>query len=368
MRRRENFKRNKREMIRRNKTKDSLSEQVKRKASKPITKKDDYDGDFGIVISTGSTLLDLAISGGRIHGGGIPGGILVEAFGPNGSGKTVLLSECAGDVQRKGGDVRFDDPEARLNKTFARMFGLEIPDENYFVPDTVTEVFRSIRKWTPNPAKSKRNIINGVFADSLAALSTDMEMEKEEGDKMGMKRAKDFSEQLRKTCRIIKEKNYLMMASNQVRTNTDAGAYGAKYNTPGGLAMGFYSSLRLKFNTPEKIRIKKKIAGKERTRVIGVNVDIEVFKTSIWKPYHIAPVTILFDYGIDDIRQNLQFIKDYKNKKVYTLNDESLSNEMDKAIRIIENDALESQLKTEVIDLWEEVESKFISKRKPKRR
>jgi hypothetical protein len=37
--------------------------------------------DTSIVISTGSTLLDLAISGNRIHGGGLPGGIMVEIFG-----------------------------------------------------------------------------------------------------------------------------------------------------------------------------------------------------------------------------------------------------------------------------------------------
>ena len=31
-------------------------------------------GNFERMVSTGSTLLDLAISGGRVRGGGIPGG------------------------------------------------------------------------------------------------------------------------------------------------------------------------------------------------------------------------------------------------------------------------------------------------------
>jgi hypothetical protein len=48
---------------------ESLSKQMKRKASTPIKKKEEYDGDFGKCISTGSTLLDLAISGGRVRGG-----------------------------------------------------------------------------------------------------------------------------------------------------------------------------------------------------------------------------------------------------------------------------------------------------------
>jgi protein RecA len=325
--------------------------------------KEEYDGNFGAVISTGSTLLDLTISGGRVHGGGLPGGILVEVFGPSGSGKTVLLSEIAGDVQRKGGDVIFQDPEARLDKQFAKIFGLELKEENYKRPNKVPEVFRAVRSWEPENPQT----INGIFADSLAALSTTTEMDNEDGDKMGMRRAKEFSEELRKTCRIIKEKNYLMVCSNQVRINMDAGPYGQKYITPGGESVGFYSSLRLRALKPEKIKIKRKIANREETRVIGVEVTIEVFKSSIWKPFHTAPVTILFDYGIDDVRANLQFIKDYSKHSVYTLGGEGLDKSLNEAIKIIEDDHLEEQLKEEVIDLWEAIEKEFKTERKSKR-
>jgi recombination protein RecA len=338
-----------------------LSQQMKEKAKSPDQK--EYDGDFGTVISTGSTLLDLAISGGRIKGGGLPGGILVEAFGPSGSGKTVLLSEIAGAVQRQGGDIMFHDPEARLNKQFAQLFGLELNEKDYHKPDKVPEVFSAVREWEPENKK----VINGIFADSLAALSTSQEMDKDEGDKMGMRRAKEFSEELRKTCRIISQNNYLMVCSNQVRINIDAGPYGLKYTTPGGEAIGFYSSLRLRFARPEKVKIKRKIAGKDETRVIGVEVAIEVAKSSIWKPFHIAPVTIIFDYGIDDIRQNLQFIKDHTKATTYRVKDTDLGNSMEEAIRTIEKEKMERELKEEVINLWEEIESKFETERKPKR-
>ena len=80
------------------KAEEPLSAQMKRRVVTNVERKPkpEYDGDFGTVISTGSTLLDLAISGGRVHGGGLPGGIFVEAFGPSGSGKTVLLSDREG--------------------------------------------------------------------------------------------------------------------------------------------------------------------------------------------------------------------------------------------------------------------------------
>lgn len=338
-----------------------LSEQIKVKVAKPIKKKAELDGNTNAMISTGSTLLDLAISGGRVRGGGIPSGILVEIFGPSGAGKTVLLCEIAGDIQRKGGDIMFHDPEARLNDQFAMMFDLKMEEADYSTPDTIPEVFTKVRKWEP---ESKQ--INGIMADSLAALSTDMEMDNDDGDKMGMRRPKEFSEQLRKTARILAQKNLLMVCSNQVRVNVDAGPYGQKYKSPGGEAVGFYSSLRLRLNTPAKLIKKVKIAGKEKKMSIGVTTVIEVFKSSVWKPHRTAPVTIIFDYGVDDVRENLQYIKTNTSNTKYMVGDRDLGVSMSKAIDIVEEEVLQAQLKEEVINLWEEIESKFTSNRKKK--
>ena len=344
-----------------------MSKQVKARTrtvpEKPV--KAAYEGNADKVISTGSTLLDLAISGGRVRGGGIPAGILVEIFGPSGTGKTVFLSEIAGNVQEQGGEVMFHDPEARLNKQFASLFGLKIKEGDYSNPNTVTEVFSAVRSWNPGNTK----IVNGVFADSLAALSTDMEMEEEEGDKMGMRRAKEFSQELRRTCRILAEKNLLMVCSNQIRQDLDA-IHGRRYKSPGGEAIGFYSSLRLKtqFAMREaKLHKAIKVAGKEIKKVIGVTVDVDVFKSSIWKPHGTAPVTIIFDYGIDDIRQNLQFIKTYTKATTYVIGGDKLATGMEESIAMIEEDNLEETLQEEVIDLWEEIEKGFKSDRKPKK-
>jgi len=350
--------------MRRTKTKkvNKLSTQVKAHADKKLGKHSEYEGDSTSVISTGSTLLDLAISGGRVYGGGIPAGILVEIFGPAGCGKTVLLCEIAGAIQRLKGQIMFHDPEARLNKQFARMFDLDTSSVIYSTPDTITEIFKAIRNWEPPEG------LNGIFADSLAALSTNMEMENEEGDKMGMRRAKEFSEELRKTCRVIASKKHLMVCSNQVRVNIDAGPWGQKYTTPGGEAIGFYSSLRLRAQKPQKIKETVTVAGKKIARVIGVETEFEVFKSTVWKPYRTAPVTIIFDYGIDDVRTNLQFIKDYTNNTSYQIGGKTLSNSIKKAITMVEEEGLVQQLKEEVIALWTKIEEQFSSERVPKKR
>lgn len=342
-----------------------LSKQVRKHVEKETKEEKPFEGNFETVISTGSTLLNLAISGKRVRGGGVPGGVALEAFGPSQSGKTALLSEMAGNVERAGGDTQFHDPEARLDEEFASIFGMHIDPKRYFRPDMVTEVFKNVNTWEPTPMK--KGAICGIFADSLAALSTNIEMENEDGDKMGGRRAKEFSEGFRKNARILKKNNYIMACSNQIRDNFGAGTYGPKYTTPGGHAFEFYGSIRLKFNSPEKIYRKLKVRGKEHAKVIGIKTDIEVVK-SVDEPYRKASIYIVYGYGIDDVRGNLQFIKDNTKNTMYCVGENQLDVSMEVAIKKVEELNLVSELKEEVINLWEEIQEKFEIKREPKQR
>ncbi len=339
-----------------------ISEQVKEKVENTetqIPEGGEYEGS-DIVVSTGSTLLDLAISGGRFEQGGIPTGIFVEIFGPSGAGKTVLLCQIAGNVQKLNGNVMFHDPEARLDERFASMFGMRPQDLKYSTPDTVPQVFESIRDWLEDKEEDK---LHGVFADSLAALSTDLEMGKD-GDKMGMRRAKEFSEEMRKTCRIITHTEALVVCSNQIRQSMDM--FGPKYTSPGGQAIGFYSSLRLRFGNPNKLKMVRTIRGVKHERIVGVRTEIEVFKSSVWKPFRSAPVYIIYDYGIDDVRANLEFIKDNAKLDEYQVGDQKLGKRINTAIKNIEENNLEAELKKDTIALWNEIEDQFQEERKPR--
>jgi len=344
---------------------------MKRRAqndSPETPKKGKYDGSSSIVVSTGSTLLDLAITGTRsgssFKQGGIPAGVIVEIWGPSGTGKTVMLCQIAGEIQKMGGPLMFHDPESRLNKQFALLFGVNFDGVAYSTPDTVTEVFQGIREWKPE--KVDKHTPVGIFTDSLAALSTDIEMTKDEGDKMGGRRAKEFSEQLRKTARLITKKNIIMVCSNQIRQNMNAGPYSPKYTTPGGEAVGFYASIRLQCKNSQKIVEKKKVNDKEYTRVVGVETEIYVSKSSVDKPYRSASISIIFDYGIDDIRDNLQFLKKSMGWGMYKVRGEKVGKSLSHAIRTVEKNNLEQDLKEEVIEVWHEIESHFQSDRKPK--
>jgi RecA/RadA recombinase len=355
---------------------DKTVKQVEEDVLKPVERKKPLD--YNRVVSTGSTLLDLAISGTRRHGGGIPMGIIVEAFGPSSSGKTALLVETATNAQNKGGKVRFRDPEARLDQEYAQIYGLSLGSGkfDYDRPDTVKQLFKDIEDWKIDP-----KVMNVFCADSLAALSTEGEMKKE--DKMGMKRAKDFSEGLRKTCRLISGNDRLIMFTNQIRENADAGPFGQKYTTPGGMSLPFYASLRLQVTPAMKSKIVKKInlSGKiiedgddeddeknkanEVKKIIGIRSRIYIFKSSVDAPFRDAEINIIFNYGIDDIRGNLEYIKKMKQDNNYMAVNKEFRN-LDRAIQYIEDNKLQDKLREITINLWEEIESKFKTERKPK--
>lgn len=320
--------------------------------------------DFSKIVSTGSTLLDLAISGEVVRGGGLPVGIVVEVYGPSGSGKTTILSEIAGNIQANGGDVDFKDPEGRYDKRYAEVYGVELETKNYSRPDTVEELFEGIENWKPNI--KKKGAFSAILADSLAALSTEMEMEGGDADAYGMARGKAFSKGFRKTCRKIANEDILMVCSNQEREGPKG-----KF-VPGGNAVPYYSTVRIRVAIDyQGGKITKSIKfGEKGTKfeeAIGIRSTCLIKKNTAGIPYRKAPICIIFNYGVDDIRANLQWCKDISGSDKYNCVDKEYSI-MEKAIEYIENNNLEDDLKNMTIDLWEQYQEAFKVDRKKKER
>jgi recombination protein RecA len=312
---------------------------------------------FSKVVSTGSTLLDLIISGKRIPGGGLPSGILVEVYGTPGSGKTAILAEICASAQSKGGEVRFRDPESRLDKEYAEVYGVNIKDDyfDYDRPETVKQLFKDHRTWKPN-----EETLNVFAGDSVAAVSTDMEMEDE--DKRGQRQAKEFSQNLRKSARSLSRENIITVFTNQLRE----GERGE--TTPGGKAIPFYASLRIRVSQNEMITKKKKLKNKvEAKKTIGIVSTCYVKKSTVDDPYRMCDIYILFGYGIDDTRSNLQYMKDMTKDTMYDCFGKRFHG-VDTAIDYIEKNKFQNKLKKLVIQTWEQIENEFAIKREPKER
>lgn len=313
-------------------------------------------------ISTGSTLLDLEISGSRIRGGGIPSGVIVEVFGPSGAGKTSIIAEICANAKAKGGDYFICDPEARLDAEYAKIYGLKIDKTRYSRPDTVPEMFQKVWDWEPKP--EKKDTISVFGGDSLAALSTSMEMDNDDGDKMGMRRAKEFSEWMRKTCRKIANNNWIVVLTNQEREGTNGPT------TPGGKAIPYYSSIRIRVSpqmSNKYIKSSKKIGSQTVEKKRGIRSKAQIKKSSVGDPYGEAPYSLIFGYGMDDLRENLQYLKELNGASKYECIDESFAT-IEKAIFYVEEKGYQDQIKELVIDKWESVQESFVTERRVKNR
>jgi recombination protein RecA len=309
--------------------------------------------DTDVMVSTGCTLLDLNISGGRVRGGGLPGGIVVELFGPESSGKTVIISELTASIQHKGGKAKIGDAEGRLDVDFARLFGADITSEMYWRPKSVQEARSELMKWQPeNP-----DVINMYAIDGLASLSSQLDLT-EDGDKRGQQRAKELHELCRKCCMEIAQRNKLVLFTNQER-DTEYGV-----TTPGGRGVKYLASLRMRVKKIKSIEVSRTFNGKTIKQQIGVESAIKIMKSSIDKFPRECSIFIV-DGMVDDIRGNLTYLKDAWSLSKYPSVDKEYSF-IDPAIKYIEDNNLEQQLRDNVIDTWNEINELFKVDRKEK--
>jgi len=323
-------------------------------------------GNFDAMISTGSTLLDLAVSGYRVKGGGIPSGIIMECFGPPGCGKTALLVEMIRSTQIRGGQAWVLDPEARMDASYMETYGVNIKAEgtNYSRPDTVEQIFDCIRTAIPK----RKDVVNIVAPDSLAAFTTEMGMDGK--DKRGQARAKAFSQGMTHVAREIPDKRLVIACSNQMRQ----GEYG-DYAT-GGNAVKFYSSVRIRMKINKVIDKERQIKKTDPddpdsisgtfSKSIGIVTECQVIKNSCDPPYRKAPIVITFGYGIDDIRANLQFNKDVTSATKYECTDGKSYVSMFDAVKYVEDKELEKQVRKRTIKLWYKIQKELEVERKPK--
>jgi recombination protein RecA len=339
---------------------------------------------FDQLVSTGSLLLDLAISGGVSRYGGIPGRIIVQVYGPNSTGKTTLMAEVLGHVQRAGGAWRVRDPEARLNASYCRTFGVKLDQDDIERTGTITDMFEGLigpletkekktvrakdKAWVPDPKK-----VNIYAVDSLASLASRMEME--QGDKLGQKRAKDFSEGFRMISDHVYNHNIIMFCTDQVRDNV--GGYGEAQKPGGGNAVGYYSSLRIRLKKVKDLVKEVQLEGmaKVEKHVYGIEVEAFIRKSSLDRGYRTASIRILFNYGLDDIGANLQWLKEhgYFSEPGYRLGDQyfpanTKGGALDAAIAHVEAEGLEDAVREAVVEVWNQIEAQVRPQRKPKER
>ena len=300
-------------------------------------------------ISTGSSLLDLAIS--NRPNGGIPVGRITEITGMEASGKSLISAHLLANTQKKDGLAVYIDTENALNEEFARAIGIDVSKMLYIQLETVEDIFEVIESIIMKVRESSKDRLVTICVDSVAAATTKLEQAADyEKDGWATAKALVLSKAMRKITQLIGRQRICLVFTNQLRQKLGV-SFGDPWTTSGGKALQFHASCRLRLKGMGQITTKVN----DKKQCIGIKPRAQVVKNRMGPPLKTAEFDIRFESGIDDIGSWLALMKEYKMVKQggswYTYTDTDTGEEIKFMSKEFESKITDDErLKTQIYD------------------
>ncbi len=243
-------------------------------------------------ISTGSTVLDYLIANRR--DGGVPVGKITEIVGEEATGKSLMAAHIIANTQKKGGIAIYIDTENAANSDFMKRIGVDIAKLVYLQPGTIEECFEAVEKTiTMARAKDTKCPVTVIW-DSIAGTPPKAEIEGDydPNSRIGLM-AKALAKGMRKITGMVGREKVTLVFTNQLKVKIGV-MYGDPMTTPGGKAIPYHASVRVRLTRSKEIK-------EEKTKeVYGVRTLAKVFKSRLGPPMRKCEFNVMYRDGIDD--------------------------------------------------------------------
>lgn len=251
-------------------------------------------------ISTGSKTLDYICANRK--DGGLPEGRIIEIFGPPSIGKSHIAAQIARSTQKMNGLVVYIDTENATMPENLGALGVDVANNFVYVQQNCTEHVLATAERTIVHAKAlAKDVPVTIIWDSVAASSPKAELDGDyDQNSIGLQ-ARAISKGMRKITGVIGDESVLFVCLNQVRVNIGQ-LYGDPDVAPGGKAIPFHSSIRIKLGAGKQIKDKN-------GDVVGIHVSAKTLKNKVAFPFRKVDFEIHFGIGIKEHEQMFDLLR-----------------------------------------------------------